>query len=356
MGQSTIGRRAFLRGTTGTLAGASLGRLRPAQAQAKPKQLTMSNWGGEYGTFVKENVDVDYTKRFGVSVVHDPSADNAARITKVKLSAPGTYDLIHLADSFFARAVDEGILEPLNYRSPNFTNAAAVDPAALTPFWPRATYNGMGVAYNPNMVKEPPTSWADLWKPEYKGKIVVPGVNHSFGLYVIFFGALAAGKDWKDVDTGLEMLKRLADLRPVWSMDTPSIQKLFHREEVAIGWLGKAETLHAQTWGAKTQFTIPKEGGIFVQWGWGIVKGTRNLEWAERYVNLGLDPEVQARYATKWRYAGSNPKWVQHVDPDTRKQVEWTPEETKRLIGLDHSWITSRRVELTERWNKIVSG
>lgn len=354
--EGSIDRRTFLRAAGGAaaLAAAPL-RAGRGEAQTKPKNLVLSNWGGEWGNFVKESVDAEFTKRYGIPVVHDPSADNAARITKVKLSiAQGTYDLIHLADGFFARAIDEGILEKLNYQSPNFTNTPDVDKGLQNPYWPAAIFNGMGLAYNPGMVKEPPTSWADLWKPEYKGKIVLPGVNHSFGLYVLFYGALAAGKEWKDVDTGLEMLKRLTDQRPVWSLDTPTIMKMFQREEAALGWLGKAEVLTVQNWGGKTQFAFPTEGGIYVSWGWAITKGSKNVEWAERYINITLDPQVQALFAKRWNYAGSNAKWVEQSPPEIRKRIEWRPEELRRLIVLDQQWITRRRAELTEKWNKIV--
>ena len=55
-------------------------------------------------------------------------------------------------------------------------NAKNIDPR----FMPYAygmgvpiSYAGIGIAYNKQMVPNPPKTWADLWKPEYAGKIGV---------------------------------------------------------------------------------------------------------------------------------------------------------------------------------------
>ena len=34
-----------------------------------------------------------------------------------------------------------------------------------------STYSLIGIAYNADLVKEPPQTWADLWRPEFKGRV-----------------------------------------------------------------------------------------------------------------------------------------------------------------------------------------
>ena len=75
----------------------------------------------------------------------------------------------------------------------------------------------------------------------YRNKIVLPAVVHSFGLHVILLSALAAGKDYKDTKAGLDNLKRLADLDPIWTVDSQANARSLFQEEAAIGWIGRAE-------------------------------------------------------------------------------------------------------------------
>ena len=55
-------------------------------------------------------------------------------------------------------------------------------------------YSPLGIIFNTKLVKTPPTSFADLWRPEFKGQIVLPDISHSIGPYIIPIGAIAAGK------------------------------------------------------------------------------------------------------------------------------------------------------------------
>ena len=40
-------------------------------------------------------------------------------------------------------------------------------------------YSPLGIIYNTKLVKNPPKAFADLWRPEFKGQIVLPEITHS---------------------------------------------------------------------------------------------------------------------------------------------------------------------------------
>ncbi|MFU0507916.1 ABC transporter substrate-binding protein [Pseudaminobacter sp. NGMCC 1.201702] len=325
----------------------------PARAQSD--QLVVSDFGGDWATWNKQNIDAKFTSVTNLSVLHDTGSDNAARIAKAKLGIErGEYDLICLADSFFPRAVSEGILDEVNYDSPAFTNHKDVDSRFVTPNYTSFLFNGLGLGYNPRMVSKPPTSWADLWNPEFKGKIVLPAIVHSFGLHVILLSALAAGKDYKDTKTGLDHLKRLADLDPIWTVDSQANARSLFQEESAIGWIGRAEWLQLRDWGGSTEFVLPSEGGFLTSWGFSPVKGSMKKEQIEAYINITLDPQLQAANAKKLGFQPTNKKWTEFADEGLVRKVSWTPEEEKRFISVDYSWLNSNRAELTDSWNRIV--
>ena len=54
-------------------------------------------------------------------------------------------------------------------------------PEAQEPMGPAPFFQVVGLTYNPETVKTPPTSWADLWKPEFKGRVGITNLNSTLG-------------------------------------------------------------------------------------------------------------------------------------------------------------------------------
>jgi putative spermidine/putrescine transport system substrate-binding protein len=325
-------------------------------AQSKPSQIVESTFGGVWGDSIKTNIDAEFTKLYGVNVVPDAGANNSARIAKVKLGlGNSTYDGLHLADSFFSRAEQEGVLQPVDYNSPNLSNTKDLSGSFRHPYWAASMFTSYGLAYNPALVKTPPRSWKDLWAPEYRGKVVFPSIAHSFGIFVFIIGALAAGKSWRDTATGTEMLKQFLAQRPVWGADTPTMLQTLETKQCALGVMLRSDVLTAQDEGYDIQFAAPDEGAFLVSWGFGVVKNSKNVPWAERYVNLTLDPQIQAKMAKRWKISATNAKWTNFAAPELVKRLEISDVMRQKLIQLDYAWLDQHRPELTEAWNKTVS-
>jgi putative spermidine/putrescine transport system substrate-binding protein len=89
-------------------------------------------------------------------------------------------------------------LEPIDTSSANYTNLKNLYPGMVHEHWIVSNFAPVGLTYN-RSIKAPPTSWADLWRPEFKGRIVLPDITHSAGTYIVPVGALASGKDPRDL-------------------------------------------------------------------------------------------------------------------------------------------------------------
>jgi spermidine/putrescine-binding protein len=279
------------------------------------------------------------------------------RITKLKVGiADQKIDLVQLADGLVPLAVKQGVLEKLDRDSPRMPHLRNMIPQFWNDYWVPQIFSVIGVTYNTKLVKAPPTGFADLWRPEFKGRIVLPEISHSIGPYIIPLGAMAAGKSPKDEAAGFEQLKRLADLKPMWVKDTDSIMNAYRDEEAVIGLLYKSQTFTVQGWKAPVAWVYPKEGGVPFISGTGIAKGTKNLEYAEQYLNLTLDPKMQTIYAEKFNYPGTNRNMQALLPPALQERVRSTPEEMSRLVDLDLATMAEKRPEWTERWNRIVAG
>jgi putative spermidine/putrescine transport system substrate-binding protein len=351
-------RRQWLKASGATLAAPLLAPvLGPIAAFAKTEQLIVMTWGGQWGDAMRDNVDSAYEKSTGIKVVQDRGASPVERITKLKVSQPNpTADLFQLADGLVPLAIRQGVAEKLNRDSPRMPNLQGMIPAFWNDYWVPQIFSVTGIIYNTKAVKNAPTGWADLWRPEFKGRIVLPEISHSIGSYIIPIGAVASGKPAADEEAGFSMLKKMADLRPIWAKDTDTMMNAMRTEDAVIGILYKSQTYTVKGWNAPVEWVYPKEGGIAYTSGTCIAKGTKNLEAAEQYVNVTMDPNVQTFAAKIYNYGGTNKDTLSRLPPELQERVKFPQEQLDRLIKLDLGMMVERRAAWVERWNRAVAG
>src|SRR4051812_1550278 len=65
------------------------------------------------------------------------------------------------------------------------------------------------LAYNNKSVKEAPKSWADLWKPGYKGKVILPDISTSHGMFFISIVSKMASGELYNTEAAFARLKSL---------------------------------------------------------------------------------------------------------------------------------------------------
>src|ERR1700744_3994252 len=114
---------------------------------------------------IEQIVIKEFNKRFPEIKVEMVRAPGGQLITRVKTEAAAGKLIADIVDHS-----DRALMLPLadlfqDYAPPN---AADYDPAALVSpkFWPRATVV-WSIAYNTEVLKDPPKTWKDLTKPEY---------------------------------------------------------------------------------------------------------------------------------------------------------------------------------------------
>src|ERR1700755_1963155 len=114
---------------------------------------------------VEQDVIKQFNKRFPEIKVEMVRAPGGQLITRVKTEAAAGKLIADVVDHS-----DRALMLPLADLFQDYTppNAADYDPASLVSpkFWPRATVV-WSIAYNTELVKDPPKTWMDLTKPEY---------------------------------------------------------------------------------------------------------------------------------------------------------------------------------------------
>ncbi len=164
-----------------------------------------SNWAN-YGTIMK-----DFTAKYGIKI-NDANPDgssqdelNAVNQLKSQSRAP---DVLDMGTAFAVKGVQEGILAP--YKVASWSAIPADAKASDGTWW--ADYGGyVAIGYNSATVKTPPTSFADLLKPEYKNQVAINGnpTQASAAFSAVYAAALANGGSLNNITPGINYFKKL---------------------------------------------------------------------------------------------------------------------------------------------------
>jgi spermidine/putrescine-binding protein len=168
-----------------------------------------------------------------------------------------------------------------------------------------------GIMYNADEITTPPTSWADLFDPQYAGRASL----EDLAITALDVGALANGisNPLEMTPDQLEMVKQyLIDhrdqFRTFWKGQA-DVKAQFKSGEIVIasGYPGIAKQLRDQD-GMNVQFVAAEEGQMLWTCGYGISPdiAEENLDAAYALLNwyTSLPPQIYA--ATTWNYLTSN--------------------------------------------------
>jgi putative spermidine/putrescine transport system substrate-binding protein len=189
-------------------------------------------------------------------------------------------------------------------------------------------------------------TWADLWKPELKGKLSAPDFDTS---HLVAVAAKLEGGDPVSWEKGQAKLKALKpNFKSYYANDAAS-QQLMQTGEAPVQVMLSMNAYYIASQGIKLNVAIPKEGAVLGIDTIGIMKGTKNAELAYKFINILLDPAVQAEIANlkKGSPVVSNAK----LDPEVAKLpgVFTTPDQwSKEAMIIDHKL----RAEKTGEWRK----
>ncbi len=263
-------------------------------------QFPMETTSKELNLFVwTEYIPPDMLECFelvsGIKVNRDEYSSNEEMYAKV--SAGGTaYDLVLPTDYIISLMIRQGMLAELDLsKLPVIKN---FDPKYLNlPFDPGNKHTipyqaGMdSIVVNTDKVKTVPQAWADLWNPEYAGRIVFLDDSRA----VIGLTLLTLGYDVNTTDPAqLEEAKnKLAELVPnikVFDSDSPKTALIAGDVDLGMTWT--AEALLAQQENPAIEFIYPAEGSILWQDNWAMLKEAPHPDAAYAWMNYTMQGDI----------------------------------------------------------------
>lgn len=216
---------------------------------------TWANYAGHFSEF---------EAKYGVDVVVDsPDASSAEELQAVQnlKGQDSQPDVLDIGYSFTNAAIDQGLIEP--YKPSNFDDIPdnLKDPEGN---WVGAYYGVLSIGVNKDLVENVPKTFEDLKKPEYAGKIALPGDPRqgASSIATVFAASLANGGDLDNIQPGIDYfaeLKELGNLTTVSDaasgMTTGEAAIIF---DWNYNWLGREEQLKAD--GVNFEYSVLEDG------------------------------------------------------------------------------------------------
>jgi putative spermidine/putrescine transport system substrate-binding protein len=337
-------RREVLLGAAALAAAATLPRQAAAQAKGR---IVVGTWGGDYARLLNKNIEVPLLIKDGWDVVQDQAGDPERRskmLAEARLPR-GTSDVQGLSALNMAQMQDAGVVAQIDYTK--LKNAGNLLPAMKYPYGVGQIYSGKVGVYNPKLITTAPTSYKDVFNPANGNKLGIIDIQYQ---YTLVCAALAAGGKVGDIEPGKKLLLecKKAGMR-IYPTNEAFAQGL-KAEEIGTGVMWKARVVQWQNAGIPVNAIAPSEGTLAYISGFVVPKNAPDKDGAYAYLDAMLEKSAQEAFAVDMGY---NPTVTNaEVAPDLNKRIGFTPDEVKKLVDLDYSYMNNNDIAFKEWWDK----
>ena len=243
------------------------------------------------------------------------------------------------ADAYVIGARD-GLFE--KYMSPERANIAQ-DHMDKHGYWSGVYLGSIGFAVNQSRLDvlgvRTPTGWDDLLLPELRGEISMANpVSSGTGYTILATLVQIMGKS-----NAFKYLKALDSNILDYTRSGAMPGKLVGLSQIAVGILFSHDVLAFRQQGYDIDLIFPEEGTGFEIGGIAIVKGTKRLEEAKRFVDFMLSTEGQNLYAAMGEF---------RLPTNELASIPAgaVPFNKIRVIDYDATWAAIQKRDLLQEW------
>lgn len=299
-------------------------QLQKAQGYTKNNTLTLYNWGD----YIDPALIKKFEKQTGYHVSVETFDSNEAMYTKIKqggtaydLAVPSDYMIEKMRKAHLLKPIDHTKLKGFNQIGQQFLNQP-FDPGnrySIPYFW-----GTLGIIYNDQLTHQPITHWADLWQPQYKGKImVVDSARDMMAVGLIETGHSVNSTNPADLQAAKQKLDQMAPNVKAVVADEIKMYMVQNEASVAVTWSGEAAEMLANN--PHLHYVIPTEGSNLWFDNLVIPKTAKHTKAAYAFLNFMLTPENAAQNADYIGYSTPNLAAKQLLPAGTRNNSAFYP-------------------------------
>jgi len=351
MTRKIVGRREALM-IGGAVALASRGAL--AQEPPKPAQIVVNHSGGSMGTAMRKAFFNGFEKKYGIRVIETSPAD-FGKLRAMVESGNVTWDVVENDSQTVLAACAEGIIEKIDWNKLGLKREQFISADASDCVVPSILY-GTVFAYDTTKFKEAPQTIKDFFDiekfPGKRGLQKSPFVNLEWAL-------MADGVDTKDVYNVLgtpegvdRAFKKLDSIKSnvVWWEAGAQPPQLLADGQVSMtsAWNGRIYKAINED---KKPFAIMWDHEALDWQGWTVVKGSKKVDLAYKYMAFAGRPDRQADQTNYISYGPGNKDAIANTNPKVKKDLPTNPDNMKTGFIVDAKFWADNGDSLRERFN-----
>ena len=282
-----------------------------------PFAMTGSGWTGAsrelnvfiWSSYIAPETVAKFEARHDVKVNIDLYDSNEALLAKLQAGNAG-YDVICPSDYSVQVLRAQALLQPLDHSAlPHLSNIDAklldrpYDPGnrhSVPYFW-----GTTGIAYDSRRVEQRVDSWAALWDPRYRGRVLMlDDAREAFGAALKLRGLSLNTRDPRALELARDDLLRQKPL--VRAYNSSSFEDVLLAGDVwlAQGWSGQFAKAMDQN--PAIVYVVPKEGATLFIDNLAIPKDARHPELAHAFIDFTMEPEIAAEICRTMGYSSPN--------------------------------------------------
>ncbi|BCQ68871.1 hypothetical protein PEQA60_28610 [Pseudomonas sp. Eqa60] len=326
------------------------------KAQAAPDMVVVA-----YGGAGQKAQDValfqPFSKADGSKLIQSEYNGEMARIKVMVDTGNVDWDVVQIEGPDLMRGCDEGMYEPLDWKA--LGRAEQLIPDAAQPCGSAVLVWSVAIAYDRNKLAKAPTSWADFWDvKQFPGK---RGLRKR-AVYNLEFALMADGVKVEDVYKVLatpegvdRAFAKLTELKPYiqwWEAGAQPGQ-----------WLAAGDVVMTSTYSGRIAVAAQAGAPLAVVWPgslygmdyWAIIKGSKHVDQAKRFIAFANTPEAQVNYVKQIPYGPTNTLAAAKLDPALAQWVPTSEQNLKGALAMDVGFWVDHGEELEERFNAWAS-
>jgi spermidine/putrescine transport system substrate-binding protein len=257
------------------------------------EKVVLYNWAD----YIPDQVLKSFTKETGIKVEVATFDSNETMFAKLQLVNGKGYDLAIPTTYFIERMKRADLIQPLD--KSKLKNLGNLDPSLLNQAYdPDNKYSipylwgSTAVAVNTDEIDPSSiTSWKDLWKPEFKDKILL--LDDVRDIFVMGLKVKGFENNTKNEDEIRQAYEALVELLPnvkLFLSDSPKGPIIQGNVPMGVMWNG--ETYMAQLELGTMEYIYPSEGVTLWVDSFVIPKGAENVENAHKFIDYVLRADI----------------------------------------------------------------
>ncbi|MFU0833981.1 MAG: hypothetical protein ACFWUC_13725 [Oscillospiraceae bacterium] len=293
------------------------------ETQKSNGEISLFTWT----EYMPQSVLNKFQQETGIKVNLVTFSAIADMYSKVKTSPAGTYDIVNVGSFYTERMANEGLLEKLDKDNiPNIKNISDAYMKLNSEFDKDNTYSVpyqavvATLCYNKELYPKGIKTYEDLFSSDLENSIVM--INDPRA--IIGTINVMLGYDFNETDpTKLAKTKeKLMQLKPnIKVLDSDSPKAALINGECSVGLIYNAEIALAQEQNPNIQIVYPDQGQYFGMDSFGISKGSKNKEKAEKFLNFILRPDVSQMISEEFPYINPNAEAIKIMDDSYKKNI-----------------------------------